>query len=64
MGGLAFSTWSRYLRVLVYLVIFESGKVSLEHVLLSRKPSQKNTLSPTSYGEGPFVISVAASRRR
>jgi len=29
-----------FLRILVYLVIYDSGKVSLEHLLLSRHPSQ------------------------
>ena len=29
-----------YLRILVYLVIYDSGKVSLEHLLLSWYPSQ------------------------
>ena len=28
------------LRILVYLEIYDSGKVSLEHLLLSRHPSQ------------------------
>jgi len=41
------SSWSRhYLRILVYLVIDDSEQVSLEHLLLSRYPSQRllNTL--------------------
>jgi len=29
------------LRILVYLVIYDSGYVSLEHLLLSRYPSQE-----------------------
>ena len=33
-----------YLRILVYLVIYDSGKVSLEHFLLSRYPSQSEAL--------------------
>jgi len=30
-----------YLRILVYLVIYASGQVSLEHLLLSWYPSQR-----------------------
>jgi len=38
------------LRILVWLVIYDSGKVSLEHLLLSRQPSQPHLffLSGTS----------------
>ena len=32
---------SGYLRILVYLVICDFGEVSLEHLLLSKHPSQK-----------------------
>ena len=35
------------LRILVYSVIYDSGWVSLEHVLLSRNPSQKS-VEPTN----------------
>jgi len=37
---LGFSIQCLYLRILVYLVIYDSGQVSLEHLLLSRDPSQ------------------------
>jgi len=30
-----------FFRILVYLVIYDSGQVSLEHLLLSRNPSQR-----------------------
>jgi hypothetical protein len=33
-----------YLRILVYLVIHDSGQVSLEHLLLSRHPSLSSCL--------------------
>jgi len=32
---------SAFLHILVYLVIYDSGEVSLEHLLLSRYPSQR-----------------------
>ena len=31
-----------YLRILVYLVMYDSGQVSLEHLLLSRHPYQSH----------------------
>ena len=41
-----------YLRVLVYLVIYDSGKVSFENLLPSRHPSQnENPLSRPTLGD-------------
>ena len=37
------------IRILVHLVIYDSGQVSLEHLLLSRHPSQKPPLSTVRY---------------
>ena len=34
----------RYLRMRVYVVTYDSGKVSLKHLLLSRYPSQSVVL--------------------
>ena len=34
-----------YLRILAYLVMYDSGKVSLEHLLLSWYPSQRGLTS-------------------
>ena len=34
------SLQSLYLRILAYLVIYDSGQMSLEHLLLSRYPSK------------------------
>ena len=33
----------QFLRILVYLVIYDSGQVSLQHLLLSRYPFQITT---------------------
>ena len=43
--------WSHSLRILVYFVIYDSGKMSLEHLLLSRYPNSLSqpTLSLSSY---------------
>ena len=41
---------SMFFRILVYLVIYDSGQVSLEHVLLSWYPSQSVKLGTPMFG--------------
>ena len=47
--GALYESWTRpsNLRVSLYLVIYDSGKVSLEHLLISRHPSQSPLSQPT-----------------
>ena len=57
-----------YLRILAYLVIYDSGQVSLEHLLLSRHPSQRGPASVINlaqvrpHGKRPLPGGHAASQ--
>ena len=42
-----------FLRILVYLVLNDSGQVSLEHLLLSRHPSQPTNPASITYRMAP-----------
>ena len=45
------------LRGLVYLVIYDSGKVSLEHLLLSRHPSQEDVMKENPLSQPTLSLS-------
>ena len=44
-----------HLRILVYLAIYDYGQVSLEHLLLSRQPSQPSDIHATGRLRGGNV---------
>ena len=53
---------SNYLRILVYLVIYDSGQVSLEHLLLSWYPTL--SLLINTFAEMSFAPRAQGSRSR